>query len=149
MDATLHQLGEILLRALPTFLLVILLHYYLKSIFFKPLRKVLRQRYDVTEGARKLADQSLKNAAAKTAEYEGAMRAARGEVYQAQDQLHKELQERETADLNAARERAEASVREAKALLAKDVEAAKAGLQHDSELLANEITESILQRSAA
>ena len=56
-------------------------------IFFKPLEKVLRQRYEATEGARKLAEQSLERAAAKTAEYEAAMRAARAEVYQAQERL--------------------------------------------------------------
>jgi len=149
MDATLHQLGEILLRALPTFLLVVLLHFYLKIVFFKPMAKVLQQRYEVTEGARKLAEQSLKNAAARTAEYEAAMRAARGEVYQAQEQIHKQLQERETADLTVARQRAEAAVREARAQLAKDVESAKMSLERDSDMIADQITESILLRSAA
>jgi F-type H+-transporting ATPase subunit b len=148
MDATLHQLGEILLKALPTFLLVILLHFYLKSVFFKPLKKVLHRRYEITEGARKLAQQSLKNAAAKAAEYETAMRAARAEVYQAQEQLHTQLQERETAELTAARESAEAAVQQAKGLLAKDVEEAQASLARDSEMLAGQIAESIL-RSAA
>ena len=97
MDAMLHALGGILLGAVPTFLLVILLHFYLKSIFFKPLEKVLRQRYEATEGARKLAEQSLQQAAAKTASYEAQLRAAKAEMYQAQDQLHKQLQEREAA----------------------------------------------------
>ncbi|SPE34217.1 H+-transporting two-sector ATPase, B/B' subunit [Candidatus Sulfopaludibacter sp. SbA6] len=149
MDATLHQLGEILLRALPTFLLVVLLHFYLKIVFFKPMRKVLQQRYDVTEGARKLAEQSLKNAAARTAQYEAAMRAARAEVYQAQEQIHKQLQERETTDLTIARHRAEAAVREAREQLAKDVESAKMSLERDSDMIADQIAESILRRSAA
>ena len=149
MDATLHQLGEILLRALPTFLLIILLYFYLRSVFFKPMEKVLRQRYEVTEGARKLAEQSLKNAAAKTAQYEAAMRAARAEVYQAQEQLHKQLQERETAELTISRQRAQAAVQEAREQLAKDVESAKASLERDSEMIADQITESILRRSAA
>src|SRR6266567_7995460 len=139
MDATLHQLGEILLRALPTFVLVILLHFYLKSVFFKPLGKVLRQRYELTDGARKLAEQSLKNAEAKTAQYEAAMRAARGEVYQMQERHHKELQERETAALTLARQSAEAAVRQAKEQLALDVEEAKARLERDSEMIADQI----------
>src|ERR1039457_7455677 len=46
MDATLHALGGILLKAVPTFRLVLALHFYLKSIFFKPLEKVLGQRYE-------------------------------------------------------------------------------------------------------
>src|SRR5437016_14681847 len=91
MDAMLHALGGILLRAIPTFLLVVLLHFYLKSVFFKPLAKVLRQRYEATEGARKLAQQNLEQAAAKTAQYEASLRAARTQLYQAQEQLHKQI----------------------------------------------------------
>jgi F-type H+-transporting ATPase subunit b len=149
MDAMLHALGGILLKAVPTFLLVVLLHFYLKGIFFKPLQKVLRQRYEATEGARKLAGESLERAAAKTAEYQAAMRAARAEIYQVQEQAHKRLQEGELAELTAARQHAEAKVQEAKAQLASDVEAAKAGLVRDSERLADQIAESILRRNAA
>jgi F-type H+-transporting ATPase subunit b len=144
-----RQLGGILLKAIPTFVLVLLLTAYMKAIFFKPLERVLRQRYDATEGARALAAQSVERAAAKTTEYETAMRVARGEVYQAQDQLHRELQEQAAAELAAARHRADEAVGEAKRQLAKDVEATKAGLEHQSGVLADQIAESILRRSAA
>ena len=50
MEETLRALGGILLKAVPTFILVILLHFYLKFIFFKPLQRVLRLRYEATEG---------------------------------------------------------------------------------------------------
>jgi F-type H+-transporting ATPase subunit b len=149
MDAMLQALGGILLKAVPTFLLVVLLHFYLKGNLFKPLQKVLRQRYEATEGARKLAGESLERAAAKTAEYQTAMRAARSEIYQAQEQAHKRLQEAEQAELTAARQRAEAVVHEARTQLSSDVEAAKAGLARDSERLADQIAESILRRNAA
>jgi F-type H+-transporting ATPase subunit b len=149
MEDTLRQLGGLLLKALPTFFLVILLNYYLKAVFFKPLGRVLKQRYDATEGARLMAQKSLDRAAARTAEYEAAMRAARAEVYQAQEQLHRKLQERGAADLAAARKQAEAVIEQAKQDLHQDAEAAKASLARDSEALANEIAESILRRSAA
>ncbi len=149
MDVILHKLGGLLLKAVPTFLLVVLLHFYLKSMFFKPMRRVLDQRYEATEGARRRAAESLERAAAKAAEYEAHMRAARGEVYQAQEQLHKQLQEQEAVDLTAARQRAEAAVKEARAQLAGDVQAAKNSLSGESESLANQIVESILRRSAA
>src|SRR6516225_3605397 len=110
MEATLQALGQILLRAVPTFLLVIFLNFYLKNIFFKPLRNVLRQRYEASEGDRKLAEQSLERAAAKA------------------------------ADVAVAR---------AKADLAKDVEVAKDGLARESEILAQQVAELILRRSAA
>ena len=149
MDAMLHALGGILLKAVPTFLLLVLLHFYLKNVFFKPLQKVLRQRYEATEGARKLDAESLERAAAKTAQYEAALRAARTEIYQAQEQAHKRLEAGELAELTAARQRAGTAVEEARTQLAGDVEAAKATLARDSELLANQIAESILRGSAA
>ena len=149
MDATLHALGGILLRAVPTFLLVIFLNFYLKSVFFKPLEKVLHQRYQATEGARKLAKESLERAAARTAEYQAAVRAAKTEIYQSQERLHKQLQEQEAAALVAARQRVEAAIQEARADLTKDVAAAKASLATDSDALADQIAESILRRSAA
>ena len=145
----LHALGGILLRAVPTFLLVIVLHFYLKSIFFKPLEKVLGQRYEATEGARKLAEQSLEQAAAKTAQYEAQLRTAKAQMYQAQEQLHKQLQEREAAAVAEARKKADGAVKLAKEQLAADVEGAKARLAADSETLANQIAETILRRNAA
>jgi len=149
MESTLRALGGILLRAVPTFLLVVVLHFYLKFVFFKPLGKVLRTRYEATEGARKLAEQSLQRAAEKTAQYEAAIRAAKAEIYQSQEQLHKQLQQREAAEVLTARQRADAAIQEAKGGLAADVAAAKATLAADSDALADQIVESILRRSAA
>jgi F0F1-type ATP synthase membrane subunit b/b' len=149
MDAMLHALGGILLKAVPTFLLVIFLHFYLKSVFFKPLEKVLRQRYEATEGARKLAEQSSERAAAKTAEYQNALTAARSEIYRQQEKLYQEANERRTAQLLAARQTTDAAVKEARAHIAQDVEIAKASMARDTEGLATQIAESILRRSAA
>lgn len=149
MDATLHALGGILLKAVPTFLLVILLYFYLKSSFFTPFERLLHQRYEATEGARKRAQLSLERAAAKTSEYEAALRAARGEVYQAQEKLYKQLQDQQATELAAARRESEAAVKGAKEELAREVEGLKAGLGQESQRLAGEIAESILRRSAA
>ena len=149
MEATVHALGGILLRAVPTLVLVIFLHFYLKFVFFKPLEKVLHRRYEATEGARRLAEESMARAAAKAAEYEAAMRSARGEVYLEQERLHKKLQEQQAAALAAARKQAEGAIREAKARLGEDVESAKTGFARESDLLAAQIAETILQRSAA
>jgi F-type H+-transporting ATPase subunit b len=146
---TLHALGGILLRATPTFFLVFLLCFYLKNVFFKPLERVLQERYQATEGARTLAEQSIERASARAAEYEAAMRAARAESYKAREQAFQELQERRLEDAAAERERAGARAREAKTLLAADVEAAKAALAADVEPLANQIAGALLRRSAA
>src|ERR1051326_5304486 len=102
MAATLHQLGGILLQAVPTIVILLVLHFYLKAVFFRPLERVLHARYDATEGARKVADESLARAAAAAEKYETALRAARGEVYSEQEKFHKKLQEQSTAELKAA-----------------------------------------------
>src|SRR3954447_25225793 len=149
MDVILNQLGELLLKAAPTFILVVLLQFYLKRVFFRPLESVLQKRYEATEGARKAAEESLARAAAKAGEYEAAMRAARSEVYKAQEQIYKQLQDQEAAQIAEARQRTDAATKVAKAEIATDVEAAKASLGRESEVLANQIAESILRRSAA
>jgi F-type H+-transporting ATPase subunit b len=149
MDETLRQLGGILLRAVPTFFLVVLLHFYLKFIFFKPLQRVLRQRYEATEGARKLAEESLVKASEKAAEYEAAIRAARGETYKELEQLRRQLQDDRAVAVREARTRAEAAVSEAKATLAAEVAELKKGLEAESDTLADQIASKILRGRAA
>ena len=149
MDEMFHDLGQLLLHALPTFLLVVALNFYLKYMFFKPLEKVLQQRYEATEGARKLAAEALERAAAKTAQYEAALRAARSEVYQAQERAHRQLADRQGAELLAARRRAEQLVREAQRQLAQDAETLQRELVRGSDALADQIADSFLRGRAA
>ncbi|HUP03245.1 MAG TPA: hypothetical protein VMU19_04615 [Bryobacteraceae bacterium] len=149
MSQTLHSLGGILLRAIPTFLLVFLLCIYLKNVFFKPLEKILKQRYDATGGAKKAAADTMERASAKAGEYDRAIRAATVEIYQAQERTFKELEDKRAADTAAARERAASLIRDAKIQLAAEAEAAKTRLSTDVESLAGEIADSILRRSAA
>ena len=149
MEETLRALGEILLKAVPTFVLVLLLYFYLSRMFFRPLEAVLQKRYAATEGARKLADESLAKAAAKTAEYEAAIRAARGEVYNELGQLRRQLQADHAAAIEKARHEAEAQISAAKAELQQEVSRLKQQLAGESDALATQIAESILGRRAA
>jgi F0F1-type ATP synthase membrane subunit b/b' len=149
MDETLRALGGVLLRAIPTFLLVVFLHFYLKSMFFGPLKKVLKERYDATEGARKMADSSLAKAAEKAAEYEAALRAARAETYKELEQLRRQLQDERAAGVREARSRADAAIAEAKASLNAEMSALKRNLETESEALAGRIAAKILRRPAA
>jgi F-type H+-transporting ATPase subunit b len=149
MDETLHQLGGILLRAIPTFILVVLLHFYLKIVFFEPLKKLLRERYDASEGARLLAEQSLVRATEKAAAYEAALRAARNETYKEMEQLRRQLQDDRAASVREARASAEAAVAQAKAALHAEAEGLKKGLNTESEALADRIANKILGGRAA
>jgi F-type H+-transporting ATPase subunit b len=149
MEETLRALGEILLKAVPTFVLVFLLYLYLSRMFFRPLEEVLQKRYAATEGARKLADESLAKAAAKTSEYEAAIRAARGEVYNELGQLRRQLQADHAAAIEKARHEAEAQISAAKVELQQEVSRLKQQLAGESDALATQIAESILGRRAA
>jgi F-type H+-transporting ATPase subunit b len=149
MEQTLHALGQILLKAVPTFILVLLLYAYLSRMFFRPLEKILQKRYEATEGARKLADESLAKAAAKTEQYEAAIRAARGEVYQELGEWRRQLQSERTAAIEQARAQSEAQIGRAKAGLDEEVAQLKQGLAGESDALASQIANSILRRRVA
>ena len=102
MDQTLHALGGIVLNGLPTFFLIIILAVCVKYLYLKPLDKVLAERFRLTEGARKAAEESLKNADTKVAEYETALAEARSEIYQEQSEFLKKVHEEQAAQVRAA-----------------------------------------------
>jgi F-type H+-transporting ATPase subunit b len=144
MEQTLHALGGILLKAVPTFVLVLVLYAYLTRMFFRPMEKVLKQRYEATEGARKLAEESLAKAAARTQEYEAALRSARGEIYQEMSGMRLKLQAERAAGLDHARGDAEAEILKAKAQLEHEAAQLKGSLAAESDALAKEIANTIL-----
>ncbi|MBI1787109.1 MAG: hypothetical protein HYR60_06085 [Acidobacteria bacterium] len=149
MDETLHALGELLLKALPTFVIVVFLHYYLKFAFFKPLEKVLEARREATEGARQAAEASLRTAQEKASQHEAAIRAARADMYREQEQLRRQMQDAKAAAIREARARAESAVAEAKAALGGEAALLTRQLEADSEALSEQIAASILGRRAA
>ncbi len=146
MEATLHALGQILVQALPTFVLVLLLFVYLRSVFFKPLERVLAERDEATEGARQKAAAALDRAQAKVAAYEEQMRAARNEIYREHEEVRLKWRDDQTAQIANARQRTEALVKEAKATVAAEAGEARAALAANSQALADQITQAILQR---
>ncbi|MBI2688121.1 MAG: hypothetical protein HYX27_17595 [Acidobacteria bacterium] len=148
MEATLHALGEIVLRGLPTFFLLILLHFYLKRMFFAPLDKVLAERYEATTGARKQAECALARAEAKAKEYEDAIRNARTEVYKDNESLRKRWRDEQGVMLADARQRADSAVAIAKAELANEVRTAWESLQAESERIADGIAAAVLRRAS-
>lgn len=148
MEATLHALGEIVLKGLPTFFLLLLLHFYLKRTFFAPLEKVLAERYEATTGARKQAESAMARAEAKAQEYEDALRAARTEVYKENDALRKQWREQQTVMLAEARTKADSAIAIAKAEIGGDVRAARETLQGDADRIADGITAAILRRAS-
>jgi len=118
-------------------------------MFFKPLERVLAERREATEGARKKAAEALDRAQAKAAAYEEKIRAARNDLYREQEEIRRKWRDDQSAQVAAARESAESSVKEAKARIAQEASQAKADLAANSQLLADQITSAILQRRPA
>jgi F-type H+-transporting ATPase subunit b len=144
MEQTLHALTGILLKAIPTVVFVVILHFYLKAMLFRPLTKVLKEREALTEGAKKSAAESLAEAERKTAEYEVKLRAARAEVYREQEETRRKWLDEQAAQVAQTRSAAEASVRKAKDEIAAEAEAARTNLSGTSATLADQIATAVL-----
>ena len=148
MEATLKALGDILIKALPTLFLVLLLHFYLKRMFFKPLEKVLQARYEATEGAKKQAELSLENASRKSAEFEEALRAARSELWREQEETRRKQRQEQLAAVAQARDRVSQMVKEAQQQIAAEASTTRQNLIAESEALADQIVKGIVEGRA-
>ena len=149
MDQTLSALGDILLKALPTFFLVIGLYIYLRKIFFKPLGSVLDARRDATEGARKRAEEMLRKADQKAAECESALQSARAEIFREHEAERQKGLEAQALRVREARAQAEAQLRQARERLAGDVAAAQQALEAQADMLAEQVIQAALGKGAA
>lgn len=149
MQETLHALGGILLKAIPTVILLIVLHFYLKAMLFGPLDRVMKKRRELTEGARKIAEDSLAAAIRKADEYEAKLRDARAAVYKQQEEIRKGWLEDQAQQMAEARTRSESTVRAAREAIAVDAAAARKSLQETSATVADQIVAMVLGRRAA
>ncbi len=149
MNQTLHDLGGIILEGLPTFFLVLILGVIVRHLYLKPLDRVLTERYRLTEGARKAAEGSLRNADAKIAEYQAALSKARTEIYQEEAAFLQQLHAEQAELARATREQSDARVAEIRISIAKDADEARDRLEAQSETLAGQIADVILARRTA
>ncbi|MGA8621167.1 MAG: ATP synthase F0 subunit B [Candidatus Sulfotelmatobacter sp.] len=149
MDQTLRQLGELLLGAVPTVILLALLYVLYTTIVHKPLRLVLDERRSKTEGAVEKARADIAAAEARTSEYEQRLRQARATLFRAQEAKRKAALDAKTTVLNEARRKAQIQVQAAKADIEADKETAQRGLQSEAQSLAAEIIRRVLEPAAA
>ena len=133
-------------KAVPTILILILLFWYFRAMLFKPLGRILKERGELTEGARLAAEKSLKLAEAKQQEYERKFTEARAEVYKIQEETRRKWLEEHAVQVGDARKRSEAAVRQAKDEIAKEAADTRANLTETSAGLAKEIVSMILDR---
>jgi F-type H+-transporting ATPase subunit b len=149
MDETFKALGGIVLTAVPTLLLIIFLHFYLKIVFFNPLKKVLAERDEATAGARRKAEESLAKAEEKARQYEETLRQARNEIYKEQEEQRKRWKADQDAAVATAAKSAKEQVSAAQEAIAGEVAAARQTLEADSRVLAAKIADSVLEGRAA
>lgn len=148
MDQTLHALGGILLKSIPTVVLLLFLYFYLKTMLFGPLNRILKQREELTDGTRRAAQKSVDAAERKLQEYQAKMREARAEVYRDQEETRKRWLADQTSQLESARERTGQTVQKAKEQMTVEITAARQTLAESAGVLADEIATSVLARRA-
>lgn len=145
MSELVHQIGELFLRAVPVALIVLLFYFILRSLFFRPLLKVMAERDARTIGAQKAAETAQAAAAEKIKQYEEALKQARAKVYAEQEAERKKLLDERAAFLKDARRKATVEVGSAKDRVAGEFASAKKELEATTAQLAAQIAQRILQ----
>src|SRR5215831_5002259 len=124
-----QQLGELFLQAVPTVIIVFVFYLILRSLFFRPLLRVMEERDARTRGALKAAEATNAEAAERRKQYEERLREARAKIYAEQDATRHKLLDERTAQLKEARSRAVAEVLRAKERIAAEFSAARGDVE--------------------
>ena len=149
MDQTLKQVGDLLLGAIPTVVILLLLYLAYDLLVSRPLRRLLAQRRGLTEGAIVKARADVAAAEARTQEYEQRLREAKSAIFKAMEARRQAVQKAREEAIAQAREVARQQIREAQAGIEQEVSEARAGLQAESERLANRIIQVVLKPAGA
>jgi F-type H+-transporting ATPase subunit b len=144
MNEILRQLGHLFVRTIPTVLFVFFLLVILDRLFFRPILAVLKEREGKTRGALERAREQAAAAEAKAKEYEETFQAARQEVYRRREADRRDALTEREKQLAQARDKADATLKDALDGLGREVDSAKQELERASAPLAAEITEAVL-----
>jgi F-type H+-transporting ATPase subunit b len=144
MQEIVHQLGELFLQAVPTVLIILLFYFIMRSLFFKPLLKVMAERDARTVGAQEAAVQAQAAAVEKDKQYQDALKRARATVYAEQEAARKKLLDERAERIKEARAAAAAQVASAKERIAGEAAAARRELETTVAQLSAEIASRIL-----
>jgi len=149
MESTLHDLGQLLLKAIPTLFLLLVVHFYLKRMFFRPMAEVLAQRRAATEGLRESAEAMRAKAAEQTKSIEEQLRQAREAIYGEQEEARRRWTGEQGARLEEARKQSRDLIQQSKQQLDTEAVAAKAQLAGTADTLAEQIASALLERTSA
>ncbi len=149
MEQTLRQLGELLLGAVPTVILLAMLSLLYTFVVHRPLAGVLAERRSRTQGAMEKARADIAAAEARTADYEQRLREARQKIFKNQEAQRQQANQARSQAVNEARTRAQEQVKQARAALEDDKQQAMSKLQSDAARLATEIVRTVLRPMAS
>lgn len=148
MGQTFQQLGQLLFDSIPTIIVFLLLHFYLKRVLYRPLRQVLDARAARIDGKLEAASRTIAAAERKLADYEETLRQHRVASFRrVEAQRQKGLGEGQQVVSQARHESAQALVA-ARQQVAADTAQAHAHLQTSADALANQILQQVLARKA-
>jgi len=145
MDPLLRQVGDLLLGAVPTAVIFLLLYFIYSKLVGKPLRRLLDERRERTEGAVRKARADVAAAESKTQEYEQSLREARLAIFKVQELRRQAAQKDRPAAVAETRKRAQQQIREARSAIDQDMAEARLHLRAESESMASEIIRTILK----
>ena len=145
MDQTLSQLGELLLGAVPTVILLTLLYIFYTYLVHRPLTAILAERRSRTQGAMEKARVDIAAAEARTADYEQRLREARQKIFKSQEARRQQATQARNQAVQQARSRAQEQVKQARIGIEEDKQLAMTNLQSDATRLASEIVRSVLR----
>jgi F-type H+-transporting ATPase subunit b len=149
MESTLHDLGQLLLKAIPTLFLLLVVHFYLKRMFFRPMEDVLAKRRAATEGQRESAEAMRAKAGEQTKAIEDQLRQAREAIYQEQEEARRRWTGDQGAQLEAARQQARELIQQSKHDLDDEAAIAQEQLANTADTLADQIANALLERTSA
>jgi F-type H+-transporting ATPase subunit b len=149
MDQTLRQLGELLLGAVPTVILLATLSILYNFLVHRPLTAVLEERRARTQGAMEKARADIAAAEARTADYEQRLREARQKVFKNQEARRQQASQVRMQAVTQARTRAQEQSEQARVAIEADKKEAMSKLQSDAGRLAADIVRIVLRPVAS
>jgi F-type H+-transporting ATPase subunit b len=129
--------------------LLLIVHFYLKWMFFRPLRDVLAKRRAATTGLRESAQALLAKAEEQAKSIAARLETAREEIYQEQEESRRRWITEQTERLEAARHQARELIHQSKLQLEAETATAKRELAATADSLADQIARSLLERRPA
>ena len=149
MDETLRQVGELLLGSVPTIIIFLLLFGLYTVLVHRPLIRVLSERHARTQGAIEKARADVASAEARTAEYEQKLREARLALFKLLEARRAQAAQARAGAVAEARQRAQAQLEQARAVIEQDKASAKKVLDGEVGRLAQGIIRMVLDPALA